>query len=44
VIRASDDAERSGAEERRMIGAGDDAERSGAEERRMMISAAPPSG
>jgi hypothetical protein len=34
--RAGDDAERSDAEERRMVPAGDDAERSDAEERRMV--------
>jgi hypothetical protein len=34
--RADDDAERSDAEERRMVPADDDAERSGAEERRMV--------
>jgi hypothetical protein len=34
MTRAGDDAERSFAEERRMIPAGDDAKRSSAEERR----------
>ena len=33
MIRAGDDAERSDAEERRMIPAGDDAKRSGGERR-----------
>jgi hypothetical protein len=36
--RAGDDAERSDAEERRMITAGDDAERSDAEERRFVTA------
>jgi hypothetical protein len=35
--RADDDAERSDAEERRMVPADDDAERSGAEERRLTL-------
>ena len=42
TVRADDDAERSDAEERRMISADDDAQRSDAEKR--MISAAPPTG